>query len=451
MGRVFVDLSIENGGLGDIITLIPTIRLLKKKNPNSELIVVTYFQNIDVFAYCDYVDYIIPSDIITEDWKTCANVTHEDKVFALTHSFLAQHKHHIVISPISEIARSDHEGVPLEYELSVRNFDLPIIEKHKQKLLDLAQGKKIVGLGPAITMYSRMYPQTHWQELTNILRKNNYFVVSLGHKDDLKLDVDFDARGAYPIRHVPKILDVFEAVFVVNSGMMHLAGINPKVHLVVLSVGQFPASLFIPFRNGNTWADNSTVIEHNCPLVQKCFLEHINEIGINEQYHSFVNKWEQESGKEFPPEEGHLALKYTCWKYCGKPNNKYSCSNIPAQVVFDAFQKRQSILRPVPDKAMPSLHGEHKTAVEDYQCWKEVVLLQSSRPNLFVNILDAEGDLLEKMRCAKVLFPKYTIVVIGRKKHVEFFKECEYVHSVLPIELISRSLRFKKDDIMLKL
>jgi ADP-heptose:LPS heptosyltransferase len=450
MSRIFVDLSVENGGLGDMITLIPTIRLLKKNNPDKELIVVTWFQNIDILAYCDYVDYIVPIDIMNEDWKVSVNFNQEDKVFSLIHSFLEQHKDHIVKSPISEIAKMSPEGANLEFELSVRDFDLPVIEEHKKKLLDLAKGKKIVGLGAAITMYSRMYPQKHWQELTNILRANNYFVVTLGHASDMNLDVDFDARGLYPIRHIPKILDVFDSVFVVNSGMMHLAGVNQDVHLVILSVGQFPAELVVPFRHGKL-SHNSTIIRHTCPIVNKCFKDHITEVGINEQCNDFINRWQQESRRDFPVEEGRLPIKFICWKYCNKKTNKFSCSDMSPALVYEAFEKRKDIVITTSDCGFPPFHGEIESAVKDYQTWKDIILLSSGDPRVYVNILDSDDNLFEKMKAVKTLFPKYNLVVIGRKKHVALLKECEYVYYVLPIELLSRTIKFGKQDIMLKL
>lgn len=449
MARTLVNLSIENGGLGDIISLIPTIRALKRKYPDRELIVITYFQNIDVFAYCPYVDYIVPCDII-QDWPTGLKITSEDEIFALTHSFLSQHKDHIVRSPISEIGRMSPEGVPLEYELSVREFDFPIIKQYQQKLRNLAKGKKIVGIGPAITMYSRMYPKSHWRELTRILQENGYFVVSLGHKCDLEVDVDFDARDLYPVRYIPKILDIFDAVFVVNSGMMHVAAINSHVHIVLLNVGQFPAELIVPWRKGKI-GHNTTIIKHDCPITHTCLMDHLTEKGINAQCSDFINRWEKETRKEFPADEGLLPIKFTCWKYCNKDHNKYSCSNLNPQKVFQAFRQRKSTTLSVPDQGMPIFHGEYESAVEDYKIWKAQVMLGPSQKRIYINVLDTIGDLHEKMRCVKTLFPDYTLVVIGRKKDATTLQNCEHVHYVLCVELLSSSIQLMHQDVMLKI
>jgi len=446
--RIFVDLSKENGALGDIITLIPTIRALKKKYHDRDLIVIAHFENIKILSYCNYVNYIVPVDILTEEWQSCVNLMHDDKVFSLKTSFLAQHRDHIVKAPIKEIANLNPDNESLEFELSIKDYDIPIIEKHKNKLLKLAGGKKIVGISPAISMYSRMYPQAHWQKLTNILIKNGYFVVSLGHGDDLDINVDFDSRGIYAIQHVPKILDIFEAIFVINSGMMHLAGINQNVHLVLINPGQFPAKLIAPYRHGK-FGYNTTIIEHNCPIFDRCFNEYVSQEAIYKQCQEFVSRWEQEIRKQFPPEE--MPFKYTCWNYCSKENDKFVCSNLDPEVVFKAFKEKESVVIPVSSQGLPVFHGSLKDTVEDYKKWKDVIMLKS-KGRIFVNILDTNiSNIYEKMRCVSVLYPNHTLVVIGRKKHIPMIKNCSHVHCILPIELISKSLKFRKEDIMLKI
>jgi len=452
MSRIFVDLSKESGGMGDNITLIPTMRALKRKYPDKDLVVITKFHNIKIFSYCDYVDYIIPVDLFEEHWRIGANFIHEDMVFSLNTYFITHHNDHIVKTRIKEIAKINPENEPLEFELSIKDYDIPIIEEHKKQLLKLANGKPIVGINPGVTAYARMYPQAHWQKLANILRDNGYFVVSLGHDSDLHIDVDFDSMGKYAAHQIPKILDVFEAIFVISSGILQLASINQDIHIVLINAGQFPAKIFAPYRHGKL-GYNITIIGHNCPVFDKCFKEHIAGHNAHiKQCQDFIEQWEKCAGREFPVEEVEIPSTYTSWVYCGKENNKFVCSNLDPELIFQAFKNKNSTTISVPSHGLSVFHGNTKNVVEDYSKWKDTIKSLKTESVIYVNIIDADtSNICEKMRCVNVLYPNHTLVVIGKKKDVLILKNCRYVHCVLPVELISKSLKLRYKDILLKI
>ena len=453
MKRIFVDLSGEiSFGLGDTITLLPALRALKKRHPHDEIIVVGFFSGICVLKYCDYIDYILPVDILEPgEWTNGYHITMEEKmdVYNPTHSFLEHNKEHAVKSNIRHLLLESPENEPCEYELSVWKEDMPEIETAKSNLLKIAAGKKIVGIAPCITMYSRMWPATKWQELTDMLRDNNYFVVSLGHKEDLGIDVDFDARGLYPIHHIPKIIDVFDAMFVIDSGMMHIVGINPNIHMVKINTGQFPPNLYTPYRQGKL-AYNTTVIEHNCPFQHKCFLGHATETVINSQMREFIDRWLKEN--EEPPtlQDSGLLQKYICWQYCYKESDKFLCNTISAKDVFRAFVKKKSTTSSIEEHPLPVYHAQQELAKDDFDTWKESILVQATK-RVFV-VIRSNFDIktiLNKLSLTKKLYPDCTLVVISPKKHVRKLQHCKDIFYAIPIEYLTGNIWLGSQDIFL--
>lgn len=132
-------------------------------------------------------------------------------------------------------------------------------------------------------MYSRMWSKEYWIKLTKLLQENGYFVVSLGGNNDLKItNVDLDKRNLYEVRNLPRILDIFDNVITLNSGMLHIASINQDVKITYMNVGQFPAELIVPYRRGRLF-HNVDVIEQGCISKNECFMGHITETSIRPQ------------------------------------------------------------------------------------------------------------------------------------------------------------------------
>jgi ADP-heptose:LPS heptosyltransferase len=258
------------------------------------------------------------------------NIGKDDIAIRAWWSFYEHHQKHISKSSVEYICNTDYtDDIPLEYELDIFDYDVPKIVKAKEELIELSNGKPIVGIAPAYTMFSRMWSVEQWEKLTDLLHDEGYFVVALGGNNDLKpKNVDLYKCGKYPIRQIPHILGIFESLFTLNSGMLHLASVNQDLPIVYISVGQFPPELIAPYRHGRVGGGKERMlfIRHNCPAYKECFQEHIEEIGINRQANVFIDKWKRETGEDFK-DEG-LLQKYICWHYCKLVMNKYKCSKI---------------------------------------------------------------------------------------------------------------------------
>jgi len=333
--RVYVWLS--NAGLGDKISNLPAFRHLKKMYPDRKIVLYTEPLVFDLWKSCRYIDVAIPEGYVRGD--AALHVRPEDIAIKAFWSFYEHHQKHIVASSVEYICNTEYTpDIPLEYELDIFDYDIPEIEAAKNELLDLAKGKPIVGIAPAYTMYSRMWDCSSWERLTKQLQHEGYFVVALGGNNDLDpKNVDINKCGKYKIRQVPHILDIFECVLTLNSGMLHLASVNQDVPMVYISVGQFPPELICPHRHGRIF-HKMLVIDHNCQLKNQCFHQHIEETAINSQGKAFLERWKKEENEDF--KDDGLLQKYICWFYCNKILGKYKCAElISPQKVMKQFLK----------------------------------------------------------------------------------------------------------------
>jgi len=329
---------LAQAGLGDKLSNLPAFRHLKTMYPDKKIVLYTEPLVFDLWKSCRYIDVAIPEGYIRGEGAL--NIMKEDLGIRAFWSFYEHHQKHIVASSVEYICNTEYTpDIPLEYELDIFDYDIPEIAKHQEHLVDLAQGKPIAAIAPAYTMYSRMWDVTQWEKLTNLLKQQGYFVVALGGNNDLEpKNVDLNMCGKYPIRQVPHILDVFETVFTLNSGMLHLASVNQTIPMVYISVGQFPPEIIAPYRNGEIGGgpDKMLFVDHDCPLKDQCFREHIEETGINRQGRAFLERWKKEEREDF--QDDGLLQKYICWWYCAKVMGKYSCGeNLTPNKVMKAF------------------------------------------------------------------------------------------------------------------
>lgn len=315
------------GGLGDKISCFPAFRHLKKTYPDRKIVLYTEPLSIDIWKSCCYIDYIIPEDCVAPDGLFIRkNIDLANKA---CWSFFEHHQKHICKSNVEYICNTSYTNdIPLEYEMSYWQEDIDSIYKIQEGIDQKCKGKKVIGIAPAYTMYSRMWSKESWTKLTELLKEAGYYVVSLGGNNDLDIsNIDLDLRNKIPIRMVPKVLDFFDNVITLNSGMLHLASVNQNVPITYLNVGQFPAELIVPYRKGKLF-HKVKVIEHNCPMKKECFQGHITETAIRPMMYDFLDNYKKETGEDYPEKRIELMKKYVCWHYCAKIIAKYSCSRL---------------------------------------------------------------------------------------------------------------------------
>lgn len=333
--KIFISLTTESGGIGDAIAWLPAFRHLKKLNPTKKLILCTFSNHKEIFNFCKYIDAFIPTNYIGKIQELDGPVINGE------HSLEQHYRKHVVISNVKHLCSIKEicADIPLEYELDVLQEDLIPISNIQKQIKKLAGNKKIIAIAPAFTMYSRIWQSSCWEQLVKYLHQDNSFIVSFGIKEDLHIpNVDFDARGSYPVRYIPHLLDIFDSIFVIHSGMLHIAGINQNIKIVLISSGQWLPEIEMPFRYGKL-GYNIKVIRHNCPIQKQCFENHITEKSINKQQSDFITSWQRETKKPFPESETQYLKKYICWNYCDKEKDKFECSkSITPEQVFERYK-----------------------------------------------------------------------------------------------------------------
>lgn len=331
-------------GIGDRISCFPAFRILKKLNEDKKIILITSEIGIDVFKLCKYIDFVVPAEIFLEGPKSIFLRQGKDDGRICNWTFYEHHQQHVVKSAVKYIAGVDPnecDNYDLTYEFSVRDYHIEKAEVVKNELLEKSSGKKIIGIAPANTMLSRMWPVNYWEKLTMLLKKEfNSYVVSIVGPNDLNVsNVDYVVRTDVAV--VPLILDIFANLITVSSGMLHIGSVNQEVKMTYLNIGQFPADLLLPFRKNNDIYYNRIIIEHNCPYKKQCFMGHITNVEINKQLEKYEKEYIMDTGRIFPKDQFALLQKYTCWHYCYKPFDKYSCSKLihPEDVLIKLKQE----------------------------------------------------------------------------------------------------------------
>ena len=298
-GNIFIYLP--ECGLGDKITCFPAFRYLKKLNPDKKIILVTEEFASDIWRLNKYIDFIIPQEYLASGPESIFLRDKLDTGKICNWSFFEHHQKHVVKSCVEKITGEipNEKTIDLTYEFNLSAADVALAEASAAELLKKAGSKKLIAIAPANTMLSRMWPGGYWFKLVELLQKENYYVVSLGGNNDLDIkNVDLDKRNKYPIRLIPRILDVFDYLIEINSGMLHIGSVNQDIKMVHLNTGQYPEKIMLPFRANNDIYHNRIVINHSCPEKYDCFFGHITEREIDKQSEEYNSQFMLETGEK---------------------------------------------------------------------------------------------------------------------------------------------------------
>lgn len=321
---VVVDVR-EATGVGDKINFTPALRRFKAK-VGSEVdiaLMVDDFGASEVFAHNPHISYLFPARLVGRYSPLTI-----DRYIKLEWSFYEHHQNgHVCGSYMKHLCGEwgDSCDYTMEMFVSVQEYRevLSLVE-------ELPRDKPWAAVSPAYTMYARILPAHLWQDLVDLLSRR-FHVLSFGNRCDFSLDNVIDLRGRLRINQIPLMLNWVEEVYTVNTGFLHISGCNPKVRIHYLNVGEFPASLVIPYRNGRVgW--NVEVYDHDCELKEKCFQGLITEREYGAQLRDNVLKY---AGR-YP---GSLIKKYTAWHYCLEPVKKYRCSSLVFERVKRVLNK----------------------------------------------------------------------------------------------------------------
>jgi ADP-heptose:LPS heptosyltransferase len=303
-------------GAGDKINSTAAIREYKLDNPDHEIIVVTDEFSSDVYKNNPNIDYLIPFHSLI-GWNNRVN----EKRIDLGWTFYDQHQYgHVCLSYMYYLVGDTNRNY--EMEMFQNNQDIEYVNKLFE---NIPKDKPLVAISPAYTMLNRMLTKNSWQRLVDILIQK-YNILSFGKQDvDFNLDNVIDLRSRVKINQIQLLLNRCDMVFSICSGFLHIAGCS-NTKIIMLSVGEFPSELHIPYRN-NQLGYNSEIIEHDCYQKEECYQGHITESIFQKQCYDNYKLYR----KKYPP---NLIQKYTAWHYCAKSKNKYLCSKMISDKVI---------------------------------------------------------------------------------------------------------------------
>lgn len=294
-------------GLGDKLNMTAAIRHYARKHTDEEITLLIDGFVPEIFRGNPYISYV------SNFYTTQPRVSKQDKVINLNWSYYEQHQHGHVCQSYCHFMLGNYEN-DLTMEVFPSQYDINFV---KRIIESLSLKKPAILISPTWTMKNRALSREFWQEFANRMG-DRYEVISVGSHKDYKIDNVHDLRGVFAVNQIPSVMDYVEAVFCVQTGMLHLAGCNPKVKIVNFSSGEFPSEMHLPYRNGEVgW--KCEVIEHDCPIKKECFDGHIGE--------SIIRPMVEENIKKYGSKHDIKAIrKYTAFNYCAKKEDKYICS-----------------------------------------------------------------------------------------------------------------------------
>jgi len=294
-------------GLGDKLNLTPALRHYAKKHPGEEITLLIDGFVPEIFKGNPNITYL------SNFYHSQPKPTQEDKIIKLNWSYFEQHQHGHVCQSYCHHMLGNYEE-DLTMEVFTNDGDNEFV---KETYESLPKDKPLILISPTWTMKNRGLSIGFWYNFAERM-SSKYHVVSIGSKRDYELKNVIDLRGHFKVNQIPKFLNYVDAVFCVQTGLLHLAGCNPKVPIINFSSGEFPSEMHLPYRNGSIgW--NCEVVEHDCPIKQECFDGHIGE--------SIIRPMVEENVRKLGHKHNIMAIrKWTAWNYCAKKNDKHSCS-----------------------------------------------------------------------------------------------------------------------------
>lgn len=241
-------LTFRNGGIGDLLFQLPSLKYLKNKYPTSKIFVCCNFRYKDLFTALDYIDGLEELPLTVEFlnkfdyYMNFENLIENNKEAETKNAYdLHAEKFHI-----SSILPPPELGVLPEIEKEVKNFLLPYKDKTK------------IVISYAASVLARSVNPELYIELIHHLsnRKDIIFFISgskpqqsgiesLTKRIPRKMVKDLPLEYAENIAYTMALIKNSNCVIGPDSGLLHIAGGfgTPLIGLF----GAFPSSLRLKY------------------------------------------------------------------------------------------------------------------------------------------------------------------------------------------------------------
>lgn len=203
-------LIIKLGAIGDVIRTTPLLRKLKAEYPHSQIHWITHTPEILPASFIDTIykyDFTSCEILKNTDFDISINLDKDRDACALHNQIKAKERYGFYLKdgnchPFNE--KATHKWLTGLFDdfnqINVKNylheifeicgFDFKgeeyIIEFQDLKKFTLPSDKTIIGLntGCGTRWTTRLWPEDHWIQLANLLKKKGFFVLLLGGKQE---------------------------------------------------------------------------------------------------------------------------------------------------------------------------------------------------------------------------------------------------------------------------
>jgi len=229
----------QQGGLGDILMLTPTIRAIKEQNPNIPIVMSTsgqYGNNVlvEVLKNNSYIDKIISvKDLIDYDFQKVYNFGTSQEVFIESDS---KHSTGNRIDIFAEMA-----GIELKDKQTVYAITDEEKEWAKKWIIEAipSERRKLIGIQAHSLATKRNWPEEKLQLLSFLIVNTWYDASVLLFCESLE-GINFKNYpniyiiSGFPIRQVAALMNECEVFVAPDSGLLHLAGALQKKTVAIM-------------------------------------------------------------------------------------------------------------------------------------------------------------------------------------------------------------------------
>ncbi len=274
-------LIIRPGGIGDVVLLIPVIRLLKDRWPDAAIDILAEKRNESVFSFISDIHVVYKYDklkdfcsvmrnkydvvIDTEQWgRLSAVVTRltgapisigyatNNREKMLTHHVLYSHDDYETVSFLHLLTPLQCKGV---LDLKRPSLSIPLqVSKRVQTFLQPLSGKKLVAVFPGGSVKQKRWGSQRFRDTAKLLVQGGYGVVIVGGEADIQeaKEICFEQRGVITVCGK---LSLMETAAVIKKSNLLVSGDSGIMH-IGSALGTRVLALFGP-SNSLKWSPQS--------------------------------------------------------------------------------------------------------------------------------------------------------------------------------------------------
>ncbi len=263
-------LIIQTAFLGDAILTLPMIQVLSKKNPNSQIDVVSIPSTKEIFEASPYVNKVLVLDkrgkhkslINLYNFVSLIKNENYTRIYSPHRSFRTSLI--VLLSRVKETYGFDTSALSFVYKKKIkyesylheveRNLKLiglinerdnwkikPVINIHDSivkkidELLNKITGRRIIAIAPGSVWNTKKYPTAYFEKVVDYLIAKNFYVVLIGGSDDKILCRSISQKYTNSIQSFAGNLNIIESIELIKRCSLILCNDSAPTHLGMIA------------------------------------------------------------------------------------------------------------------------------------------------------------------------------------------------------------------------